>query len=119
MSAGARETGADDAPVSVYVTVGNRAAGLALARALVEERLAACANVIEGVSSVYRWRGKVEASPEAVVVLKSRRGALEALTARARALHDYECPCIVALPIVGGNPAFLDWIAAETAPETG
>ena len=104
-----------DSPISVYITAGNRATALALARALVEDRLAACANIVEGVSSVYWWRDKVEMSAEAIVILKSRRGLLDALTARARALHDYECPCIVAHPIIGGDAAFLDWVAAETA----
>ncbi len=104
-----------DAPVSVYITASNRAVALALARVLVEERLAACANVIEGVTSVYWWRDKIETSAEAVVVLKSRRGLLDAVTDRARELHDYECPCIVVHPVLGGNAAFFDWIAAETA----
>lgn len=109
------DDGGADAPISVWITAANRAVAMALARALVEERLAACANVIEGVSSIYRWSGKVETAPEAVLVLKSRRGRLEALTAKARELHDYDCPCIVAHPIVGGNPDYIDWIAAETA----
>lgn len=107
-------SGADE-PVSVYVTAANRAVALALARRLVEDRLAACANIVEGVTSVYRWQGKVETAPEAALFLKSRRGLLDAIVARVRAEHDYDCPCIAVLPIVGGNPAFFEWIAAETA----
>lgn len=103
-----------DAAVSVYVTAGNRAQALALARTLVEERLAACANIVEGVTSVYWWKDKVETAAEAAVILKSRQSLLDALCARAAELHDYECPCIVAFPIAGGHAAFLDWIAAET-----
>lgn len=111
--------GGADAPVSVSITAGNRAMALALARALVEERLAACANIVEGVSSVYWWRDRMEMAAEAIVILKTRRGRLDALVERARELHDYDCPCIVAHPVVGGNPAFFDWIAAETSETAG
>lgn len=104
----------DTGAVFVYVTAADREAALALGRALVEERLAACANVIDGMESIYWWQGKLEQSGEAVVILKTRAGLVAALTERVRALHDYDCPCVVALPIVGGNPDYLSWIAAET-----
>lgn len=103
--------------VFVYVTAGSREAALGLGRALVEARLAACANVIPGMRSVYRWRGAIEEADEAVLIVKTRRALVDALTAKVRALHDYDCPCVVALPVIGGNPAFLDWIAAETESE--
>jgi periplasmic divalent cation tolerance protein len=105
---------ADTGAVFVYVTAGDREAALELGRALVEERLAACANVIERMESVYWWQGELEQSREAVLILKSRANLVEALTERVRALHDYDCPCVVALPILGGNPDYLSWIAAET-----
>ena len=101
--------------VFVYVTAGDREAALSISRALVDERLAASANVIGNVHSIYRWQGAVEEAEEAVLVLKTRRAHLETLTARVRALHAYDCPCVVAMPIIGGNPAYLDWIAAETS----
>lgn len=104
----------DTGAVFVYVTAADREAALALGRALVEERLAACANVIDGMESIYWWQGKLEQAREAVVILKTRAGLVAALTERVRALHDYDCPCVVALPIVGGNPDYLSWIAAET-----
>ncbi len=104
-----------DAPVSVYITAANRAVALALARTLVEERLAACANIVEGISSVYWWNDKVEMAAEAAVILKTRQGRVAALIEQAKALHDYECPCIVVHPITDGHQPFLDWIAAETA----
>ena len=104
----------DTGAVFVYITAADREAALGLGRALVEERLAACANVIGGMESVYWWEGKLEQSREAVLILKTRAGLVEALTERVRALHAYDCPCVVALPIVGGNPDYLAWIAAET-----
>lgn len=98
----------------IYVTAGSRDEALALGRALVEARLAACANVLAGMTSVYWWEGKVEQGDEAVLVAKTRTDLVEAVTAKIRELHSYTCPCVVALPIAGGNPAFLEWIAGET-----
>ncbi len=105
----------DGDAVFVYVTVGDRKAALAIGRALVEARLAACANVIDGMESIYRWQGAVEQAQEAVLILKTRSTLLETLTEKVRELHDYDCPCVVALPILGGNPEYLDWIAEQTS----
>lgn len=99
----------------VYVTAGDREAALAIGRALVEARLAACANVIGGMESVYRWQGAVEQASEAVLILKTRASMLDELTEKVKALHDYDCPCVVAMPIAGGNAEYLDWIAEQTA----
>lgn len=99
---------------SCYVTVGGRDEALAIGRALVEERLAACVNVVEGVTSIYRWEGAIREDPEVVLFAKTRRELVERLTQRVRELHSYDVPCVVALPLQGGNPAFLEWIAAET-----
>jgi periplasmic divalent cation tolerance protein len=98
-----------------YVTAGSRDEALALGRVVVEERLAAGANVLDGVASIYWWAGATRQASEAVLILKTRADLVDRLTARIKALHRYECPCIVALPIVGGNPDYLDWIRAETA----
>ena len=99
-----------------YVTAGSREEALAIGRVIVEERLAACANVLDGMSSVYWWQGALQQASEAVLILKTRAELVERLTARIRELHSYDCPCVVALRIDGGNPAYLDWIAAETGP---
>ena len=101
----------------VYVTTGDRDAALAIGRALVDARLAACANVIDGMESVYRWQGTVEQAKEAVLILKTQSALLDDLTEKVRELHEYDCPCVVALPIVGGNPAYLEWIAEQTAED--
>lgn len=100
----------------IYVTAPSQEDALKLAQALVSERLAACANVLGPITSVYWWDGKLNQDAEVALVLKTRADLVEPLTARARELHPYECPCVVALPIDGGNPAFLQWIAAETRP---
>ncbi len=83
-------------------------------RTLVEERLAACGHQIAAVRSMYRWAGEVHDEPEARVALHTRRSLVPAIVARAGQLHPYEVPCVIALPLVGGNPAYLAWIAEET-----
>jgi periplasmic divalent cation tolerance protein len=98
----------------VYVTVENAAEASSIGRAVVGERLAACANILSGVSSIYWWDGGVQEAGEVVMILKTRRERLDSLMARIRELHSYECPCIVAVPIAKGNPAFLEWIGRET-----
>jgi periplasmic divalent cation tolerance protein len=98
----------------VYVTAPDRDVALELARIAVEERLAACANVLGAITSVYWWNGQVNQDAEVALVLKTRADLVETLTARMIAAHPYECPCVVALALDGGNPAFLSWIAAET-----
>lgn len=99
-----------------YVTAGSRAEALSIGRTVVEERLAACANVLDGVSSIYWWQGALEQAGEAVLILKTRAELVERLTTRIKELHSYQCPCVVALPIAAGNPDYLDWIARESRP---
>lgn len=101
-------------PCMIYVTAPDRDEALRIGRTLVEERLAACANVVDGVTSVYWWEGEVQEDAEASLILKSRRELVAALVARVKALHSYSCPCVVQLPIQDGNPEFLSWIVNET-----
>lgn len=101
-------------PVLLYVTAATIEAARAMARVVVEERLAACANLIEGMTAIYRWNGTLQEEREVVLLLKTTTDRQEALIARLREVHDYEIPCIVALPIVAGNPDFLKWIREET-----
>ena len=104
------------AAVLVYVTASSRDEALAIARSLVTDRLAACANVLPAITSVYWWDGEVQADDEVAMILKTRDDLVEALTARVKALHSYDCPCVVAVPLAGGNSDFLNWIAGETVP---
>ena len=99
----------------VYVTAADAEEATRIGRAVVEERLAACANVFAEMRSIYRWQGEVAEDAEAVLILKSRDQVLEALIARVTALHSYDCPCVVAWPLHAGNPPFLHWIAEQTA----
>lgn len=106
---------ASDAPRWLYVTCANADEAETIARTLVSERLAACANILGPVRSFYWWEGQVQNDAEVAMVLKTRQALVDAATRRIVALHSYTCPCVVALDIQGGNPDFLAWIATETA----
>lgn len=99
----------------LYITAGSAKEAGEIAGVLIEERLVACANIIDRIRSLYWWEGEVKDVPEAVLIVKTTAERVEAVVARVKELHSYDCPCVVALPIEAGNPDFLDWIATETA----
>ncbi len=80
------------------------------ARTLVEERLAACGNIVPGVESIYRWEGKVETGAEVLVVFKTVIGSYQKFETRLRALHPYQVPEVLALRVAAGLPAYLRWV---------
>lgn len=82
-----------------------------IADALVEERLAACVNVIPGLRSVYHWQGEVERADEVLLLIKTTRAAFPALQQRLQALHPYELPELIAVEPADGLPAYLEWVA--------
>lgn len=85
-----------------------------VATALVEERLAACANIVDGMVSVYRWQGGIQRDEEALIVIKTTADRLPALQSRAVELHPYDVPEVLALPVSDGHAEYLDWVRAET-----
>ena len=97
-----------------YVTCPSRDEALAIARTLLDERLIACANILPGMVSLYRWEGAVQQAEEVVLILKTGPDLCEQVAARVRALHSYTCPCVAVLPVTGGNPDYLAWIQAKT-----
>lgn len=104
--------------VAVLVTVPGRDPALALARQIVEESLAACANVIPNVTSIFRWKGKVTEEEEVLLILKASAGAVPALTARVVELHTYEVPEVLSLRVEDGFGPYLDWVAEGTSRES-
>lgn len=98
----------------LYCTAPTRDEALRIAETLVEERLIACGNVIDGMESVYRWNGKVERAREAILIAKTDRRNVELVTARILELHSYETPAVVALPIEAGSAAYLAWVENES-----
>ena len=100
----------------IYVTAATPEQARQIGEALVEERLAACANILAPMASIYRWEGKIQRDTEAVLIAKTQAALVDKVIARVRALHSYTVPCVVSLAIEAGNPDFLDWIERETAP---
>ena len=98
----------------VFTTLPNADKAAEIARALVEERLAACANLLPAVRSIYRWEGKIRDENEVLVLLKTRAENVERLKARILELHPYEVPEILAVPVESGYQAYLDWLSAQT-----
>jgi periplasmic divalent cation tolerance protein len=107
---------AETAARVVLTTAPDAETGALIARALVEERLAACVNVIPGVRSIYRWGGEIQDDPEVVLIVKTRAERCEALAARIQDLHPYDVPEVLVLPALGGSAPYLAWISAETRP---
>jgi periplasmic divalent cation tolerance protein len=93
----------------VLITTGSQEEAERIASALVEELLAACVNIIPGVVSIYRWQGQVQRDAEWLLVAKSRQDVLRELVRRVQALHSYEVPEIIAVPVSGGSEAYLEW----------
>ena len=97
----------------VYMTTGSPEEARRIGEALVEKRLAACVNIIDGMHSIYRWEGKLQKDRETVMIAKTTRDRLPALIETVKSMHSYDCPCIVSFDIDGGHPGFLEWIGTE------
>jgi periplasmic divalent cation tolerance protein len=106
---------AAQSPLLVLTMLPERAVAEALARELLTARLAACIQIGQTVHSLYHWKGEIETADETPLTIKTRAGLYPRVEAAIRARHPYELPEIVAVPITDGLPAYLDWIAAETA----
>lgn len=98
----------------VYITAEDKDEARAIGRELVESRLAACVNIIDGVNSFYWWDGEIQDDDEAVLIAKTKEALVPELIEKVKSLHSYECPCIVSMPILDGNADFLQWIEDET-----
>jgi periplasmic divalent cation tolerance protein len=98
----------------VYITTKDKNQARSIGRTLVEERLAACVNIIDGMESIYHWNNSICEDRETILIAKTRDDLLEDLTTRVKSLHSYTCPCVIAMPITGGNQVYLDWIKSST-----
>jgi periplasmic divalent cation tolerance protein len=97
----------------IYMTAGSKEEARKIGQELVVARLAACVNILDNMNSFYMWQGELQDDTEVVLIAKTTEDRLPALIEKVKSLHSYDCPCIVSLPVSGGNQAFLDWIAAE------
>ena len=98
----------------VYITTGSIEEAKKIGRELIEENLAACVNLLKNMTSMYKWEEKLEEGQEVVMVVKTRKTLMPKLIEVVKSHHGYDCPCILELPIQGGNPDFLKWILGET-----
>lgn len=105
-----------DEPVMVLLTAANGEEAVRLADMLIGAHLAACVQILPEMESVYRWQGKIERQPEVLLLAKTVRSKFDELEKQVRALHSYETPEIIAVPIVAGSTPYLDWLRASVEP---
>lgn len=100
--------------VVVFITTSSEEEATRIGRSLIDAELAACANILRGVTSIFRWHGRISQETETMMVVKTRLDLFDELAGMVRQLHSYQVPEIIALPIVKGTPAYLDWIVEST-----
>ena len=98
----------------VYVTAGSMDEAKKIGRALISKRLAACVNIIDHMHSMYWWEDDIQDDREVILIAKTKDSVVPELIDRIKSIHSYDCPCIVSLPILDGNKAFLEWIEQQT-----
>jgi len=97
----------------IYMTVGSKEEARKIGKELVATRIAACVNILDQMNSFYWWDGEIQDDSEVVMIAKTTAARVPDLVKKVKSLHSYDCPCVVSLPVAGGHPAFLDWIAGE------
>jgi periplasmic divalent cation tolerance protein len=102
--------------IFIYITVPSESEAQKIAEAVVADRLAACANIVPGMKSIYHWEGKLERGNEVILIFKTRAELFQAVEERVRELHSFATPCVVSLPLSNVSDGFMQWILAETKP---
>jgi len=98
----------------IYMTAGSMEEARAIGKELVSSRVAACVNIIDGMTSLYWWEGEIQDDREVTMIAKTKESLVPELIEKVKSMHSYDCPCIVSLPILNGNKPFLEWIEGET-----
>jgi len=96
--------------VFAYITTKDKAEARRIGRGLIEKKLAACVNILDGMESYYWWEGKIDESQEAVLIAKTEKRLIEALIETVKTTHSYSVPCVLAIPVVAGNPDYIRWL---------
>ena len=104
----------EEALCLAYMTAGSMEEAKDIGRMLVKQNLVACVNLLENMTSIYKWKEELEEDCEVVMIVKTRKSLMPQLIKTVTKHHSYECPCILELPIQGGNAEFLRWVATET-----
>lgn len=94
----------------VYITAPNKEEAKNIARELVKSKLIACANILDGLESIYHWEGQIQEDQEALIIAKTKKDNFAKIEESVKSLHSYSCPCIIALPIIQGHNPYLNWI---------
>lgn len=102
-------------PILIYITAGNLEEAKSISVALLDLKLVACANISGPVTSLYLWQGERHENEEWTIIAKTTEACQAGILELVGKIHSYQCPCVVAIPLTGGNPAFLEWVASETA----
>lgn len=100
--------------IIVFITAGSKEEAQKIAKGLLENKLAACVNIIENIGSHFWWQGKIDNAQEALLIIKTRKTLFNKLVNKVKSLHSYDVPEIIALPIIAGNKQYLDWLSDST-----
>jgi len=103
-----------DTEIVCYITAPTEDEAVGIGRALVESRLAACANIVKNIRSIYLWKGAVEDDTEVLMIVKTRKSLFDKLSEKVKEMHSYDVPEVIALPIVHGSEDYLEWLRAST-----
>ena len=103
-------------PVLIYITAPNREEAISLAHELLNQKLIACANIVDHVTSLYWWRGEIEQNNEVILIAKTLPSHTEQVIKHVQEKHSYECPAIVTIPITGGSQEYIDWVSQQVTP---
>ncbi|MDD5592913.1 MAG: divalent-cation tolerance protein CutA [Candidatus Omnitrophica bacterium] len=98
----------------IFVTASHKKEAEKIASALIKAKLAACVNIIQGVHSLFRWRGKIDRAREILLIIKTRKTLLSWVIKKVKSLHSYSVPEVIALPIIAGNKEYLKWLNDST-----
>lgn len=98
----------------VYTPHKNKAKALEMGKTLIKEKLIACTNIIEKVTSIYEWEGEIVEESEVLMIMKTKHLLFDELQTRIEELHTYSCPCIIGLPVMKGNASYLNWLDQQT-----
>lgn len=99
--------------ILIIISAANKEEAERIAQAAIEKKLAACANILEGVSSIFWWQNKIDKASEVLIFLKTKRSLFKKITAMVKSLHSYDVPEIIALPIISGEKKYLEWLNAN------
>jgi periplasmic divalent cation tolerance protein len=104
----------NDQNIVIFITTGTDGEARRVAEVLLEQRKAACINIVPTVTSLFWWKDRIESDQESLLIVKSKASLLDEIVSLVKGIHSYDVPEVIALPIIGGNPDYLNWIGQQT-----